>query len=157
MSTTNEVSVLDNATVAKVEVKITTDFSIRLSEATTKLVREFTVNEKTGAVRFAFLPIKSKTSPDVCTLLGKGQAEAKKAVRRARKEVGIAWCATMTASVGMSKHLFRSGVIGKSGAVSLNFDAGDGDDAALVAELAAKDNELETLKAKLAALEVAKA
>lgn len=138
----------------KIPVEITADFRIQISPETKRLVREFSVNERTGAVKFAFLPIKSKKTADVCTLLGCGQADAKKAVRRARKEVGVAWCATMSASVAMSKHLFRSGNIGKSGAVSLTFDAGDESDADMVAELEAKDARVAELEAKLAALEV---
>lgn len=158
----NQVVCVDEAFVgpvmpAKVPMVVSGEFSIRISPESKRLIRDLVPNEKTGAIRFAFLPIKSKKTADVCTLLGCGQSDAKRAVRKARKEIGVAWCAMVSASAGMGKHLFRSGVIGKSGAISITFDAGDGDDTELVAALEAKDSELETLKAKLAALEAPKA
>jgi len=145
MSTNNAVSVLP--------ITIADGLTVNLSPGVHRLVR--TVTKDSGAIRFCFLPTKSKAgAPDLAGLGLKGQA-AKGAIKQAKREIGSAMLALMVNVNGTGKMAFKSATLSKTGTLGIFFSQGDGADVAALSaaeERASKaEAELATLKASLPA------
>lgn len=138
-------------TVSPVEttaISIAEGLALNLSKQTARLVR--TVTKDSGAIRFCFLPTKSKAGDaDLAGLGLKGQA-AKGAIKAAKREIGSAMLALMVNVSGNGKMAFKSATLSKTGTLGIFFSQGDGSD---VAALSAAEERAASAEAKIAAME----